>query len=100
MKTNISFREAQLMVIGAESLQNRHPKFVTLNNLQKFNIGDCIEVVEISLDSDSIVIRVAEGPESYINVYNLSETIINECIRILREVANYVDGEETTNKSK
>lgn len=87
----MTFREAQLLVIGAEALKGRNVEFVTLNNLQTFKIGDVIEVVEIRLDTPCVVARTADGPESYINVEMLSEKVVDECIEILREVAFYVD---------
>ena len=87
----MTFREAQLLVIGAEALKGRKVEYVTLNNLQKFNIGDVIEVVEIGLDIPCVVVRAADGPESYIYVEMLSEKVIDECIEILREVAHNVD---------
>lgn len=77
-------------MIGAEALKGRKVEYVTLNNLQKFNIGDVIEVVEIRLDTPCVVVRTADGPESYINVEMLSENVIDECIEILREVAFFV----------
>lgn len=88
----MTFREAQLLVVGAELLKGREvSKYVALNNLQKFKIGDVVEVVEIRLDSDCIVVRTAEGPESYICVDNLAEKVVDECVDILREVAYFID---------
>lgn len=91
MMDKMTFREAQLLVIGAEALKGRNPKFVTLNNLQVFPIGDVVEVIEIRLDTDCIVVKTADGPESYICVDNLAERVVDECIDILREVAYFVD---------
>lgn len=87
----MTFREAQLLVIGAEALGGRKVKFVTLNNLQEFNIGDNLRVVEISLEHPAIVVRIADGVESYIGIDNLSDKVVDECIEILRDVAMEVD---------
>lgn len=78
-------------MIGAEALRGRKVEYVTLNNLQTFKIGDVVEVIEIRLDKPCVVVRVADGPESYINVEMLSDKVIDECIEILREIAHYVD---------
>lgn len=86
----MTFREAQLLVLGADVTQ--HPDKVVLNNLQTFHIGDDIEVVEISLLIPAIVVRFGEL-ESYIPIKNLAEWVVDECITILREVADYYDEE-------
>lgn len=87
----MTFREAQLLVIGA--YRDREVKFVELNNLQRFNIGDNLTVVEISLEVPAIIVRLFgdDGPESYITIDNLSERVVDECIGILREVAWQID---------
>ena len=50
----------QMKVVG-----NKDPQ---LNNLQRFNIGDNLTVVEISLEVPAIIVRLFgdDGPESYI----------------------------------
>ena len=87
----MTFREAQLLVIGAEALGGRKVEFVELNNLQTFRIGDCAEVTEIRLDKPVINVRVAEGTNSYCNIDNFSDKVVDECIEILRDVAMEVD---------
>ena len=87
----MTFREAQLLVIGALALKGRKANFVELNNLQVFKIGDVVEVIEIRLDTDCIVVKTADGPESYICVENFADRVIDECIDILREVAYNID---------
>lgn len=86
-----TFREAQLLVIGAEAVKGRKSEYVALNNLQVFQIGDLVQVTEIRLDSPCVIIKVAEGPESYVPIDSLSEKVVDECIDILREVASNVD---------
>ena len=83
----MTFREAQLLVIGVYALKGRKVKFVELNNLQEFKIGDNLTVVEISLEKQAIVVRIADGIESYILIEYLADQVVNECIGILREVA-------------
>ena len=87
----MTFREAQLLVIGSE--RGRDVKFVELNNLQRFNIGDNLTVVEISLTVPAILVRLGgdDGFESYIEIKNLSDWVVDECIGILREVAWQTD---------
>lgn len=87
----IGFREAQLMVLGADRL-HRHGN-VELNNLQRFSIGDNVEVIEISLHRPVVVIKIAECVESYVPIESLSEKVVDACIDILREVAFNVDQE-------
>lgn len=87
----MTFREAQLLVIGAEAIRGRNPEFVVLNNLQTFRIGDCAEVTEIRLDRPVINVCVAEGTNSYCDINNFSDGVVEECIEILREVAYNVD---------
>lgn len=87
----MTFREAQLLVIGAEARKGRKPECVTLNNLQVFQIGDLLEVTEIRLDSPCVIVTFVEGPASFIPVESLSEKVVDECIEILREVAFNVD---------
>lgn len=91
MDDKMTFREAQLLVIGAEATKGRKPECVTLNNLQVFQIGDLLQVTEIRIDSPCVIVKVAEGPESYLPVESLSEKVVDECIDILREVAFNVD---------
>lgn len=87
----MSFREAQLMVLGADRL-HRHGS-VELNNLQVFDIGDNVEVIEISLHEPVVVVRVAECMKSYIPIDSLSEKVVDACIDILRETAFNIDQE-------
>lgn len=82
----MTFREAQLMCLGI----NPSWEFVALNNLQVFNIGDHVKVVEIRLDSPSIVVNIL-GHESYCDIKNFSDAVINECIGIMREVVMEID---------
>lgn len=85
-EAQLTFREAQLMCLGI----NPSWEFVALNKLQVFNIGDQVEVVEIRLDSPSIVVNI-HGYESYCNIENFSDAVINKCIGIMREVAMEAD---------
>lgn len=87
----IGFREAQLMVLGADRL-HRHGN-VELNNLQVFSIGDNVEVIEISLHQPVVVIKTAECVESYVPIESLSEKVVDACIDILRETAFNIDQE-------
>ena len=81
----MTFREAQLLVIGSES--ERKVEYIALNSFQKFSIGDTMMVVEIRLDNPCVVAQMADGPECYIPVENLSEKVVDECIDVMREVA-------------
>lgn len=83
----MTFREAQLLVIGAEATKGRKTEYVELNDLQVFSIGDVAKVTGISLVHPVINICVAEGANSYCDIKNFSEEFIDECIDILREVA-------------
>ena len=87
----IGFREAQLMVLGADRLHRKGN--VELNNLQVFSIGDNVDVIEISLHQPVVVIKTAECVESYVPIESLSEKVVDACIDILREVAFNVDQE-------
>ena len=87
----MSFREAQLLALGAASLKGQKPEFVELNCLQKFYLGDMIEVIEIRLDCPCIVVRIADGPESYLEVKYLADKIVDACVDVLREFAEYLD---------
>lgn len=80
-----------MLVIGAEATKGRKSEYVALNNLQVFQIGDLVQVTEIRLDSPCVIVKVAEGPESYVPIESLSEKVVDECIDILREVAYNVD---------
>lgn len=82
----MTFREAQLLVKGARPAGDKRT-CVELNELQKFHIGDCVEVVEISLEYPAIVLRMADGPESYCEIKMFADWVIDECIEALREVA-------------
>ena len=93
MANNINFREAQLLVYGACLHKGMQVDRVILNNLQKFHIGDVVEVVEIPLDKPCIVIECVECVQSYVYIKYLSDKVVDECIDILREYAKYIDME-------
>ena len=95
--SKIGFREAQLMVLGADRLHRTD--HVELNNLQVFNIGDNVQVVEISLCRPYIVISTS-GVDSYCHIDNFSEKVVDACIDILREVAFNVDQEFAKNEEE
>lgn len=90
----MTFREAQLLVIGSEP--GRKVEYIALNSFQKFSIGDTMMVVEILLDKPCVVAKVADGLECYIPIENLSEKVVDECINVMREVAwqNDIDNKE------
>ena len=85
----MSFREAQLMVLGANGGKTDS---VIPEGMQLIPIGDTLEIVEICLDKPFVVVRFGDdGPESYCNIEKFSESIIDECIGFLREVAFEMD---------
>lgn len=79
----MSFREAQLLVLATA----KETTAVELNNEQVFMIGDLADVISINLCTPHIVIRIADGPETYCPIDNFSDKVIDECIKILRDVA-------------
>ena len=87
----MTFREAQLCVLGSLPEYCDKSKGVELNNLQIFAIGEGINVIEICLDKPFVVVRISDGPEAYLPIMSLAEWVIIECVRILREVAAYYD---------
>lgn len=88
----MSFREAQLAVLGAKP-ESAKWREIGLNNEQKFSIGDVAEVICIKLDSPHIIVQIAEGPASYCHIDSFSDRVIDECVEILRGIAAYYDYE-------
>lgn len=79
-------------MLGADRI--RRTNKVIPEGMQIIPIGDMIEIVEICLDKPFVVVRMGDGgPESYCPIDKFSESVQDECIDLLREVAFNIDQE-------
>ena len=86
----MTFREAQLCVLGTKRCKGER---VIPVNMEIIPIGDTAEIIEICLDKPFVVVRLGGpgGPESYCNIDNFSEKVIDQCVELLRDIAMVED---------
>lgn len=89
MDANIlqDFRVAQLAVVGANFMRyNRNTTDLLLEGIDRINIGDNIEITEISLNCDSVLVSIV-GVNSIMPLKNLSYDVVVEIIATLKAKA-------------
>lgn len=89
MNANIlqDFRAMQIAVVGAHNMRyNQIPNDLILEGTDQINIGDNINIVEISLHIDYVLVAI-EGIRSLMPLKNLSYGIITEVTATLKAKA-------------
>lgn len=89
MNANIlqDFREMQLAVIGANFMRyGRNTTDLLLDGIDRINIGDNINIVEICLHTDYVLVAI-EDIRSLVPLKNLSYGVITEIIATLKAKA-------------
>jgi sRNA-binding carbon storage regulator CsrA len=89
MNSNIlqDFRVMQLAVVGAHFIRySRNTTNILLEGIDRINIGDNIEITEISLHRDSVLVSIA-GVNSIMPLKNLSYDVVVEIIATLKAKA-------------
>jgi hypothetical protein len=89
MNANIlqDFRVMQLAVVGANFMRyNRNTTDLLLEGIDRINIGDNINIVEICLHTDYVLVAI-EDIRSLVPLKNLSYDVITEVIATLKAKA-------------
>lgn len=94
IQTLKTFRAMQLAILGADKQMN---DTLILNELQRINIGDEIEITEVRLDIDYVCVEIS-GITSYMPIKNLSDDVIEELNATMCEIALNISNRMATTR--
>lgn len=83
------FRVVQLAAKGV----NNKAEYIQFNGIECISIGDVIKIEEVSLETDSVVVKINDS-KSLVSIHNLSDDIIAEVIATMKAVVLEIVGRD------
>lgn len=83
------FRVVQLAAKGV----NNKTEYIQFNGIECISIGDVIKIEEVSLETDSVVVKINDS-KSLVSIHNLSDDIIAEVIATMKAVVLEIAGRD------
>ena len=91
-------QDFRLVQLAAKGVNNK-AEYIQFEGIDCLSIGDVIKIEEVSLETDSVVVKINDS-KSLMGIHNLSDDIITEVIATMKALVLEIAGRDVVVNGK